>query len=134
MIVEQYEGGVAGRAAEIEAGAGRPADELASDAVRWSTRLDEIFGSLPEDCWGRPVRTVRGEEHPIAQLPFRRWCEVEVHLVDLGIGITADDWPLEFVARLMPRLLAGFPDRSDPRALVAWMLGRGPAPRLGPWG
>ena len=78
------------------------------------------------------VAPIRGE-HPVADLPFRRWREVEVHLVDLGLGLTPDDWPIEFADRALPRLLAGIPDRTDPRTLAAWILGRGPAPDLGRW-
>lgn len=133
-LVHQYEGGAEGRAAQIEAGAHLPADQLVSDVVGWSTKLDETFASLPADCWGRPIRTVSGEEHPVASLPFRRWREVEVHLVDLGMGFTPAQWSEELVEQAVPRLLAGLPDRSDPRALMAWMLGRGPAPNLEPWG
>lgn len=133
-LVEQYDGGVHGRAAEIEGGAARPADELASDAIRWSNELDDRFGSLPSDCWDRPVQTVRGDEHPIALLPFRRWREVEVHLVDLRIGFTPEGWPDELVRLTLPRLLAGVPDRADHRSLMAWLLGRGVAPALEPWG
>jgi len=36
----------------------------------------------------------------LAPLPFRRWREVEVHLVDLGIGLTPADWPQELVDRV----------------------------------
>lgn len=132
-LVEQYVGGIHGRAAEIEAGATRSADELASDATRWSKELDERFGSLPSDCWDRPVRTVRGDEHPVALLPFRRWREVEVHLVDLGVGFTPHDWPDELVRLALPRLLASVPDRADHRCLMAWLLGRGVAPTLETW-
>ena len=70
----------------------------------------------------------------MALLPFRRWREVEVHLVDLGIGVTAADWSQGLVDRALPNLLAGLGGRSDPRQLMAWMVGRGPAPHLEPWG
>jgi hypothetical protein len=30
-------------------------------------------------------------------------------------------------------LLAGLPGRADERELMAWLLGRGPAPELQPW-
>lgn len=89
---------------------------------------------MPAECWSRPVRTVGGGEHPVALLPFRRWREVDVHLIDLRLGVTADDWPQELVDRALPRLVAGLPDRADRRRLMAWLLGRGPAPDLHPWG
>src|SRR5947207_7293893 len=52
-MVDQYAGGVAGRAAEIEAGASRSARELVDDALGWSQRLDAVFATLPDDWWDR---------------------------------------------------------------------------------
>lgn len=75
-----------------------------------------------------------GDEHPLARLPFRRWREVEIHMVDLDLGFTHSDWPAAFVDRALPTLLDRLPDRSDPRELMVWLLGRGAAPELPPWG
>jgi maleylpyruvate isomerase len=132
-VIEQYAGGVQGRASEIEAGAGRPADELIADVLVWSRRLDGVFESLANDCWSRSVRTAKGGEHPVVQLPFLRWWEVEVHLVDLGIGFGPTDWSQTLVDRALRRMIAGLADRADERALLAWTLGRGSPPTLGPW-
>lgn len=133
-LIDQYAGGVAGRASEIEAGAGRSARDLVVDVRTWSDRLDDTFGSLPDDCWDRPVRAVGGGEHRVAQLPFRRWREVEVHLVDLDIGFGPADWSQALVDRALPRLTKGLAARADQRALMAWTLGRGSPPALEPWG
>ena len=132
-VIDQYVGGAEGRASEIESGAGRPANVLINDVITWSQRLDATFVSLPDDSWNRPVRSLRGYEHPVARLPFHRWWEVEVHLVDLAIGHTPADWPQELVDRALPRLVAGLANRADPRSLMAWTLGRGPAPGLASW-
>ena len=132
-MIEQYSGGVAGRAAEIEAGADRRAKDLVADVVAWSDRLDACFISLDDDCWALPVRSIQGEVHPVARLPFRRWREVEVHLVDLGLGSEPDEWSEAFVDRVLPSLLAGVEHRTDRRALTAWLLGRGTPPDLEPW-
>ena len=72
-LLDQYLDGATGRASEIEAGAERAAVDLVADVRGWSARLDDTFRSLTDDCWGRPVRSVAGGEHPVAQLPFRRW-------------------------------------------------------------
>lgn len=133
-IVDQYAGGAAGRDAEIDAGAARAAREIELDVVVWSDRLDDLFGSLPDGVWDRPVRTVGGREHPASLLPFRRWREVEVHLVDLDAGLSPRDWPQEFVDRALPGLMAGLPDRADRRHLTAGLFDRGPAPDLDTWG
>ncbi len=134
VLVDQYEGGSAGRQSQIDAGVGRPAAELVNDAMSWSDRLDDLFETMPDDCWGRPVRTVAGDEHPIALLPFRRWREVEVHLADFGLSFTVTDWSSELIDAMLPRLLSGLSDRADQRALAAWLLGRGAAPHLERWG
>lgn len=133
-IVEQYAGGPSGRLAEIENGSQRTPTEIREDVIEWSIRLDALLESIPEDVWDRPVRTVAGSEHPVALLPFRRWREVEVHLVDLGRDVSPTDWPDGLVDRALPGLLAGLTDRADQRELMAWLLGRGPAPELPPWG
>ena len=39
-LIDQYPGGARGRAAEIEAGADRPAHELITDVRNWAQRLD----------------------------------------------------------------------------------------------
>jgi maleylpyruvate isomerase len=132
-LIDQYPGGAAGRAAAIEAGAARPAHEVINDVDNWAQRLDGVFGSLPDDLWSRPVRSLRGDEHPIAQLPLHPWWEVEVHLADLGIGVTPDDWTQQLVDRALPWLIAGLRHRADDRSLMAWMLGRSSPPDLDPW-
>ncbi len=131
---EQYVGGAKGRAAAIEAGSELPADELIADALTWSQRLDLAFASVPDDSWDLPVRTVSGTVHPVSQLPFRRWREVEVHLVDLDLGVSPADWPQGLVDVALPRLIAGLADRAAGRALMSWILGRGAPPALEPWG
>lgn len=133
-IVDQYPGGLAGRTAAIERDAERSPEEIRRETVESAEQLDRVFAGLDEEVWERPVRTVAGTEHPVALLPFRRWREVEVHLVDLGCGVTPHDWPDGLVDRSLTGLIAGLSDRAEHRALVAWLLGRGPAPDLEPWG
>jgi maleylpyruvate isomerase len=133
-VVEQYVGGAEGRTAEIEAGAGRPAADLVADAAMWSQRLDAAFASFPADGWARPVRSVNDGEHPVGMLPFHRWREVEIHLVDLGLGFRPEDWSPGFVDRALPELVAGLSARTSPRALMAWLLGRDAPPKLESWG
>ena len=68
-VIDQYVGGAEGRASEIESGAGRPANVLINDVISWSQRLDATFVSLPDDSWNRPVRSGRGDEHPVSATP-----------------------------------------------------------------
>lgn len=133
-LVHQYVGGAAGRASEIEEGAGRSAVELVADVCQWAERLDNTFRLLPDDYWSRRIRSVDGGELAVGHLPFRRWREVEVHMVDLDIGIGPGDWSQPLVDRALPRLIEGLNARADQRELMAWMLGRGSPPTLKPWG
>jgi maleylpyruvate isomerase len=132
-VVDQYVGGFEGRAAEIEEGAGRSADALIADVVSSSDAVDEAIAHFPADAWGRSGRGVGGHEQPVAVLPFQRQREVEVHLVDLGLGCSPSDWPDDLVARWLPELLANLPRRGDAKTLMAWALGRGDAPELAPY-
>lgn len=106
-VVEQYVGGMEGRAAAIDAGADRPAALIIDDAIDWARRLDDTFTNVPDECWAGRVLTVRGEEHAAAALPLRRWREVEVHVVDLGMGLSWADWSPGLVERALPGLVAG---------------------------
>jgi maleylpyruvate isomerase len=134
-LVEQYPGGADGRAAEIEAGAGRTAAELVADVRAAADAVDRLFDSVPADVWERPVRRsgpVDGTV-PAARLAYSRWREVAVHHVDLGLAYTPADWPGTLVERMLPDLLAGLSRRTDPAMLAAWALDRGPAPTLISW-
>lgn len=133
-LVDQYPGGPEGRTREIERGAHRRATEVLADLESWCAALDHSFARLSDEVWDRPVRTVGGGEHPVKLLPFRRWREVEVHMVDLDCGYDPVDWSDDLVERMLPRLLAGVRDRADDRQLMAWLLGRGDPPGLTPWG
>jgi hypothetical protein len=53
--------------------------------------------------------------------------------VDLGIGLTPDDWTQQLVDRALPWLITGLRDRADDRSLMAWMMGRSSPPNLDPW-
>jgi maleylpyruvate isomerase len=132
-LVDQYPGGSAGRAAAIDEGAGRSAAALIEDVTTASEAVDEAFANLDDDCWDRPSRDGSGFIHPVAVLPYRRWREVEVHMVDLGRGYSPTQWPIELVDLWLPDALAQLPNRTDPRLLLAWTLRRGNPPSLQPW-
>ena len=66
-----------------------------------------------------------------SRVPFRRWIEVELHHVDLGIGYELEDLPAEFVEREIDFLadrFAGHPEVPHTRVTDgtrAWSTGRG---------
>jgi maleylpyruvate isomerase len=137
-IGDQYPGGHEQRAADIEAGASRPAAELVADVRTACAQLEAAWAALSDAGWEGAGRTTAGE-WPVADLPFRRWREVEIHHADLGLSFTWRDWSDPFLAADLPRTLAGLPERlahADRAALLAFLLGRADQPDLSgvqPW-
>jgi len=147
-MVDQYPGGWCARQAEIDGGAGRSAAELRDDLATSSARLLEVWSDVPDHAWANRTRDAGGVERRLVELPTRRWLEVEVHLVDLGCGLTHRDWPDAFVEARLPELRAGAAGRLasgdtlppagtlDARDELAWLYGRldrEGLPVLGPW-
>jgi maleylpyruvate isomerase len=104
---------------------------------------------MPDDAWPRVSRDVGGVERRASDLPLRRWQEVEVHRVDLGLGYGHRDWPEAFVARRLPSMLDQLAGRLPPGVtpprvdgipdhdLLAWLYDRldlAGMPKLGAWG
>jgi maleylpyruvate isomerase len=129
-IVDQYPGGLPGRAAEIDAGASRSAAELIADVGTANEALDAAIDAMPDAAWSNTTRNVRGVDQPADRLIFDRWREVEVHHVDLGLGYEPTQWPSALVDAWLPRVLTTLPARTDPAQLLAWALRRGDAPDL----
>ena len=148
VVVDQYPGGPAERAAQIEVGAGRSAGEVRTDVELSTARLLEAWSDVPAYAWSNVTRDASGGIRRLDELPDRRWSEVEVHLVDLGCGPTHIDWPDAFVAAHLPEMRAEAAARLidgaelpaagsvDPRDELAWLYGRlerADLPVLGPW-
>ena len=133
-MTDQYEGGFAGREAEIEAGAGRSAAEIVADVRQSADTVDAAWRSVEPSTWAGRTRDVNGRQRPLFELPSRRWQEVEVHLVDIDVGVAHRDWPADFVLVWLPRTrerVAGqLPPEpaglqfDDPRDELAWLYGR----------
>ena len=148
--VDQYPGGVEGRASEIEAGAARSSAELIDDVRVSADRLRWAWADVPGEAWSLSTRDVAGTQRPLSQLPARRWHELEVHTADLRLGPTYRDWSSEFVSVWLPRHRSSasrrLPDDEqlpsasafdDERDELAWLLGRinrPDLPPLTPWG
>ncbi|MFF4352008.1 maleylpyruvate isomerase family mycothiol-dependent enzyme [Streptomyces sp. NPDC001530] len=136
------------RDTDIERDAPRPLDVQLADVRESAARFQET-GAAPAD-WSRTVELRNGVTDSAARVPFRRWIEVELHHVDLGIGYELEDLPEEFVEREIEFLtdrFAGHPDVPPTRitdGTRAWSTGRdaegapevtvtGPAPALLGW-
>jgi maleylpyruvate isomerase len=133
-VIDQYEGGAEGREDEIERGSRRSAAELIEDVRTSALALERSWGGIPPAAWLGRSRDSGGQVRFLFELPSRRWQEVEVHLVDLEVGVSHADWPDDFVVewlprtreRLWPRLTpaTGIPSFEVPADELAWLYGR----------
>ncbi|MEV7688471.1 maleylpyruvate isomerase family mycothiol-dependent enzyme [Streptomyces bungoensis] len=118
----------AARDADIERDASRPVDVQLTDVRESGARLQQA-AAVPAD-WSRTVELRNGVTDSAARLPFRRWAEVELHHVDLGIGYELEDVPAEFAEReiaFLAQRFAGHPDVPATRVTDgtrAWSTGR----------
>jgi maleylpyruvate isomerase len=117
-VADQYPGGDQQRDGDIEAGSGRPAAVLAGDVADTAARLERAWAAVPEGVWEGGQGRMRSGLCPVADLPFRRWREVEVHHADLGLGYGYADWPDAYVDREWARALAGLATRLPAGAAV----------------
>jgi maleylpyruvate isomerase len=116
------------RDVDIERDAPRPPDVQLADLRDSAARFQEV-GAAPAD-WSRTVELRNGVTDSAARVPFRRWAEVELHHVDLGIGYELEDLPAEFTEREIDFLAERFSGHTDvpPTRLTdgtrAWRTGR----------
>jgi maleylpyruvate isomerase len=106
------------RAADIEAGAGRRAADLAADVASSSEAFAAHARALSDDAWLVEVCGARGPAHPAWVTLHRRLFEVEVHHVDLGTGYRTADWPDWFVALHLARICAELTGQPEAPAAV----------------
>lgn len=111
------------RAADIEAGAGRPATVLLADLREAVGRFADTAAGMPAEAW--PVVLDTDHPQPAARIPWRRLREIEVHHVDLDAGYGTADWPDAFAHRLLHEIVATLRDRDDAPALVLHADGLG---------
>ncbi|MGW3136103.1 maleylpyruvate isomerase family mycothiol-dependent enzyme [Streptomyces sp. NPDC001139] len=135
------------RDADIERDAPRPLQAQLAD-LRESADRFQAAGAAPAD-WSRTVELRNGVTDSASRVPFRRWVEVELHHVDLGIGYELEHLPEPFTEREIVFLadrFSGHPDVPPTRltdGTRAWRTGReaadaeitvtGPAPELLGW-
>ncbi|MFE0512859.1 maleylpyruvate isomerase family mycothiol-dependent enzyme [Streptomyces sp. NPDC058964] len=120
------------RDADIERDAPRALDVQLAD-LRESDARFQAVGAAPAD-WSRTVELRNGVTDSASRVPFRRWAEVGLHHVDLGIGYELEDLPADFTEREIDFLAERFAGhRNVPStSLVAeggrsWTTGGGTA-------
>lgn len=103
------------RESDIERDAPRPLAVHLAD-LRDSVDRFQDAGAVPAD-WSRTVELRNGVMDSASRVPFRRWAEVELHHVDLGIGYELEDLPAEFTRRQTDFLAERFRGHPDVPAL-----------------
>ncbi|GIH94487.1 maleylpyruvate isomerase family mycothiol-dependent enzyme [Planobispora siamensis] len=126
-LIDVYDGGAAGRAAAIERGAGRGAEELRTALAEAHAALAQAWTRVGEDDWRRPVRY---RDATLLDTVYARWREVEIHMADLDLGYRPSDWPLDFCDHIVDFLGVRVPEGTH-LTLVAddagrrWSIGSG---------
>jgi maleylpyruvate isomerase len=120
------------RSADIEAGAGRPAADLAADVRDSAAAFAGQAAAMPDDAWTVAVRALNGPPFPALGVLDRRLSEVEIHHVDLAAGYSPGDWPADFVAGALPRVAGSFAGRDDTPVCLVWAEGAPHGYRIGP--
>lgn len=143
-VAEQYPGGREQRSADIEAGAGRPADVQIAALRASCAALEARYAA---SAWEGAGRGPLGEI-PLADLPFHRLREVAIHRIDLDIGYEFADLPAGYVRLELRRMEMLWKARQPmgltplpaaalelaPTDRLAWMTGRLDIPGLRPAG
>jgi maleylpyruvate isomerase len=103
----------ADRDADIEEGALRMASVLREGLSAASDRFEAAVAQVSEDAWDAQVSLSSGRQIAACTVPWLRWQEVSVHLVDLDAGIGFGDLPEGHEERLLEWVVDEFADRKD---------------------
>jgi maleylpyruvate isomerase len=122
---------MAARAADIEAGAGRPVRELAADVRDSAAAFAQEYARMPAAAWDRLVRWTAGKQRPAARAADSRLTEVLVHHVDLDAGYAPGDWPPAFIDAMLERVVAAFGSREGVPPVRLYATDTGSRYRIG---
>jgi len=142
-VGRQYPHGLAGREADIEAGAARPPDVQVAGLRASIERLETLWTA---STWDGKGILAMGAEVPLADLPFLRLREAAIHHVDLRIGFGFGDLPPPYVRLEVRRMEMLWQARQPmgltplpaaalalaPPARLAWLMGRSTVDGLAP--
>ena len=105
-LVDLYDGGPEGRDAVIASNATLRAGVLQAVLAQRNAELDEAMSDYGDEDWGRRVRYLGGRA---AAVVWARWREVEIHLVDMSVGASADEWDEPLATHLLDFLRGRVP-------------------------
>ncbi|MEH1127391.1 maleylpyruvate isomerase family mycothiol-dependent enzyme [Micromonospora sp. CPCC 206061] len=127
LQIDFYDGGRKGRDAAIAANADRHADDLVVEMHQATRTLDHAWLRLADSDFDRRVRYRHGGT--LYDLLKASWREVEVHCVDLNLGVRPSTWPPELCDQLFEFLAPRVPDGVQVKLNTPdgrhWTLGRG---------
>jgi maleylpyruvate isomerase len=110
-----------------------PARPLIADLADAFATLESAWHHLDDDRWDRQGIMTAGPR-TMSEILGHHLRNVEVHHLDLDIGYEVSEWPGILVEGELAKRLQALPDRADHAELLAWLIGRAPAPELvGPW-
>ncbi|MFJ6632582.1 maleylpyruvate isomerase family mycothiol-dependent enzyme [Streptomyces sp. NPDC091376] len=101
------------RAAEIEAGARRPVDDLTTDVLDSAARFAEAVRAVPSTAWHTEVRMRTGELRTPATLVPTRLRELELHHADLDSGYGFTDIPADATRWIIDDIVEALARRGD---------------------
>ncbi|MFJ5258936.1 maleylpyruvate isomerase family mycothiol-dependent enzyme [Streptomyces sp. NPDC088387] len=116
------------RDSDITRDAPRELDVQVADVRDSGARFQDAGAAVAD--WSRTVELRNGVTDSASRVPYRRWVEVELHHVDLGIGYELEDLPAEFTEReieFLAERFAGHPAVPPTRVTDgtrAWSTGR----------
>jgi maleylpyruvate isomerase len=113
----------AARDADVEAGAGRSAHDLAADVESSAARLDAELRQVPEDALDLEVPSGRGPTIRVGNVPWVRLREVVYHHVDLDAGYGFADAPQEVLVAGLRECVPRLADVPTPLAVTAELGG-----------
>jgi maleylpyruvate isomerase len=136
----QYPGGSEERARLIEKGAEQPATVLARNLREAHARLEAAWAATDDRVWRDGLGLWTAGAASLAEFVFRRWREVEIHSIDLGLtDLGGPDWSsisdeyleLETIITLRgvrARLPDGISVHIIPESSPAYVIGSEPKP------
>jgi maleylpyruvate isomerase len=93
QVGAQYPGGPDERARLIEQGSNEAAAILAENLRAANGRLEAAWAATHEPVWASGLGLWTSGSASLAEFVFRRWREVEIHAIDLGLAdIGGPDW------------------------------------------
>lgn len=124
------------RDADIDEGASSTPSELRERFMAATTRFARAVAAMPDVAWDLDVERVPGgRTFSVSDIPGMRLSEVEIHHVDLAIGLTHTDWTPGFAALVLeavtsrpgsPRGMVAAPDDLDRTWTFGGETGSGP--------